>query len=77
MSEGEFRKRIQKIKDDYHGYEGDSMFTAFEKLIPVLEEAKREFPKDTDEKYRDKLFTERNILLSGDRLAWFRRWFGE
>ncbi len=41
-----------------------------------LDKIAKEFPLDSDKKYEGKLFTERNILLSGDRLQWFVKYFG-
>ena len=47
-----------------------------EEVLALLDGAAAKFPKDSDEKYEGKLFTERNVLLSVDRFRWFEEVFG-
>ena len=80
MTEGELKKRISQIKDDYDGAEGDSMTWAFELYEKVLDEAKREFPPFT--KYNEdpnKLGSYVFDRIGGveKALAWVEKWFGK
>jgi hypothetical protein len=44
--------------------------------IKLLDAARAEWPKDTDLKYKDLLFTNRRIALTYDRGVWFTKYFG-
>lgn len=47
-----------------------------EDIYEILDEAKKEFPKDTDKKYENMVFTGRRLALCYNQTAWFRKWFG-
>ena len=82
MTEGELYRKIQeKLGKTYYtedeGYHEYYVKEETDKTIKeVLDEALKTFPLDSDRKYEGKLFTERNVLLSGDRLRWFVKNFG-
>ena len=40
-------------------------------------EIKKDFPMETDEKYKGMLFTQRNLTLNNDRFFWFKKNFGD
>ena len=61
--------------DEYWDWE-DGSRTHAKAVMDILDEARQEFPMDSDEEVKGLLFSERNILLSTARLKWFRKWFG-
>jgi hypothetical protein len=46
-------------------------------IMDLLNEAKKEFPHITDEKYRLHSQPRQYFELEQDRTIWFKKWFGE
>jgi hypothetical protein len=83
-SNGEFKRRVAEerwLPDDFAG-----LTEAQEKRDEIvnadivngwIDEAKKEFPMITDEKYRMYAQPRQYFELEQDRRSWFKKWFGE
>jgi hypothetical protein len=82
MSEGEFKKRIQKHLHDFdHPWETSHCSSVMNTMV---DEAKKEFEQlifgtwDVDEEgWHPNRYAKDSWLTPSEAIKWFRKWFGE
>lgn len=74
---GEFEELIEKIYEDYQGWEGDSLQWGMEEFKKIIAKAEQEFPKcETCDWFDSKgCFLHTPNTLDCPKNKWFVKWF--